>query len=107
MIGGFLELTGAHRGEVKIVITSAKPLDKSFASRLESTLKSSKYATTEGAKTTSFEFKVNPAIQGGLTVDLGDRTIDLSVASRVNKFNALLHGMFLFKKMDLLTSESI
>lgn len=27
-------------------------------------------------------------------MDFGDKSIDLSVASRVNKLNSLLHGMF-------------
>lgn len=29
-----------------------------------------------------------------MTVDLGDRSVDLSVANRVNKLNALLRGMY-------------
>lgn len=34
--------------------------------------------------------KVNPAILGGIVVDFGDKSIDLSVASRVNKLNSML-----------------
>ncbi|KAL4402823.1 ATP synthase F0 subcomplex subunit OSCP Atp5 [Malassezia pachydermatis] len=90
VIEGFLQLTSAHRGEVIITITSAKPLDKSITSRLESTLKSSQFATTNGAKSVKFDYKVNASLQGGLSVDLGDRSVDLSVANRVNKLNALL-----------------
>lgn len=90
VIEGFLELTSAHRGEVIITITSAKPLDKSIASRLESTLKGSQFASTNGAKSVKFDYKVNSSLQGGITVDLGDRSVDLSVANRVNKLNALL-----------------
>lgn len=77
-----------------MVITSAKALDKSAASRLESSLKSSQYANQAGAKTVKFEYKINPTLKGGLTVDMGDRTIDLSVANRVNKLNALLRGTY-------------
>lgn len=29
-----------------------------------------------------------------MTVDLGDRSVDLSVANRVNKLNALLRGTY-------------
>ena len=36
--------------------------------------------------------QVNPGILGGIVVDFGDKTIDLSVSSRVNKLNALLKG---------------
>ena len=38
--------------------------------------------------------QVNPAILGGLLVDFGDKTIDLSVSSKVNKPNALLQREF-------------
>jgi F-type H+-transporting ATPase subunit O len=34
--------------------------------------------------------KVNPEIVGGLVVEIGDRTIDLSVAARIAKMNKLL-----------------
>ena len=34
--------------------------------------------------------QVNPAVLGGVVVDFGDKTIDLSVVSRVNKLNGLL-----------------
>lgn len=34
--------------------------------------------------------QVNPDIVGGLIVEVGDRTIDLSVSSRIAKMNKLL-----------------
>lgn len=34
--------------------------------------------------------QVNPDIMGGLVVEIGDRTIDLSVSSRIHKMNKLL-----------------
>lgn len=34
--------------------------------------------------------QVNPEIRGGLVVEVGDRTIDLSVASKMAKMNKLL-----------------
>jgi len=38
--------------------------------------------------------QVNPSVLGGLIVDFGDKTIDLSVLSRVTKFNALLQRVY-------------
>lgn len=35
--------------------------------------------------------QVNPDIVGGLVVEVGDRTIDLSVSSRLAKMNKLLN----------------
>ena len=37
--------------------------------------------------------QVNPSILGGIIVDFGDKSIDLSVASRVTKLNNLLQRM--------------
>ena len=34
--------------------------------------------------------QVNPEIKGGLIVEVGDRTIDLSVSSKIAKMNKLL-----------------
>jgi F-type H+-transporting ATPase subunit O len=34
--------------------------------------------------------QVNPEIVGGLVVEIGDRTIDLSVSSKVSRMNKLL-----------------
>ncbi|KAL8292249.1 hypothetical protein RQP46_001715 [Phenoliferia psychrophenolica] len=88
VINDFLEIMSAHRGEVKVVITSAVPLEKDIQKRLEDALKQSVRAT-EG-KTMIFENKVSESVLGGLVVDFGDKTIDLSVASKVNKLNASL-----------------
>lgn len=88
MIEGFLQLMGAHRGEVEVVVTSATALDKQTASRLEAAIKQSQFASK--GKSVKITQKVNPTIQGGLVVDFGDRSVDLSVSSRVNKLNTLL-----------------
>ncbi|TFK78856.1 hypothetical protein K466DRAFT_606606, partial [Polyporus arcularius HHB13444] len=56
--------------------------------RLETLLKQSQAA--QQAKSLKITNKVNPAVLGGVVVDFGDKTIDLSVASRVNKLNSLL-----------------
>lgn len=86
----FARLMAAHRGEVEVTITSAAPLDKSHVQRLESALSGSSIAQKAGGQKVKFVHKVNPGIQGGLTVDFGDRSVDLSVASKVRKLNQLL-----------------
>ncbi|GAA5868185.1 hypothetical protein JCM1840_006174 [Sporobolomyces johnsonii] len=88
VIADFLEIMSAHRGEVKVTITTAAPLEKDLQKRLEDSLKSSKVA--QGGKTLIIENKVNEAVLGGLVIDFGDKTLDLSVASRVSKLNAQL-----------------
>lgn len=90
VIQGFQDLMTAYRGEVEVTVTSATPLDKSTISRIESALKGSQIAASGHGKTLKIVQKVNPAIQGGLVVDFAGNTVDLSVASKVNKLNTLL-----------------
>ena len=91
VIDDFLEIMSAHRGEVKVTITTAQPLEKDLQKRLEDSLKQS--ALAGQGKTLIIQNKVNEAVLGGLIVDFGDKTVDLSVASRVNKLNATLQGI--------------
>ncbi|KAI0633453.1 OSCP, subunit 5 of the stator stalk of mitochondrial F1F0 ATP synthase [Trametes polyzona] len=88
VIEGFNELVAGYKGELNVTITSAAPLPKDIQTRLETLLKQSQAA--QQAKSLKITNKVNPAVLGGVVVDFGDKTIDLSVASRVNKLNSLL-----------------
>ncbi|GAA5987965.1 hypothetical protein JCM11641_005966 [Rhodosporidiobolus odoratus] len=88
VIENFFEIMSAHRGEVKVVITTAAPLEKDLQKRLEDSLKASQLASS--GKKLVIENKVNQAVVGGLVIDVGDKTIDLSVASRVSRLNAQL-----------------
>ncbi|CDO76010.1 hypothetical protein BN946_scf184665.g2 [Trametes cinnabarina] len=88
VIEGFNELFANYKGELNVTITSAAPLPKEIQSRLEALLKQSQAA--QQAKSLKITNKINPAVLGGVVVDFGEKTIDLSVASRVNKLNNLL-----------------
>jgi len=88
VIAGFNELVAKYKGEVEVIVTSATPLDKSNLTRLETILKQSQVG--QKAKTLKVANKVNPSVLGGIVVDFGEKTIDLSVSSRVNKLNSLL-----------------
>jgi len=88
VIEGFNDLFAKYKGELEVTVTSAQPLSSDILKRLESTLKQSQAA--QQAKTLKLTNKVNSSVLGGIIVDFGDKTIDLSVSSRVNKLNALL-----------------
>jgi F-type H+-transporting ATPase subunit O len=77
----------AYRGELEVTVTSAEPLDQKTMARLEKALKGTSLA--EG-KTLKFNNRVQPSVLGGLLVDFGDKTIDLTAASKVNRFNSAL-----------------
>ncbi|TGJ86792.1 hypothetical protein E0Z10_g1949 [Xylaria hypoxylon] len=84
----FGELISASRGEVELIVTSTQPLDNRTLSRLETAISKSQYVGQ--GKKLKVTNTVNPDILGGLVVEIGDRTIDLSVSSKIAKLNKLL-----------------
>ncbi|KAL7799665.1 ATP synthase delta subunit domain-containing protein [Trichoderma ceciliae] len=84
----FGQIISAARGEVEMTVTSAQALDPKTLSRLETAVAKSAYVGQ--GKKLKVTNTVNPDIVGGLVVEVGDRTIDLSVSSRISKMNKLL-----------------
>ncbi|KAI3327988.1 OSCP-domain-containing protein [Xylariaceae sp. AK1471] len=85
----FSELISASRGEIEMTVTSAQQLDNKTLSRLETAVSKSQYVGQ--GKKLKVTNQVNPDILGGLVVEIGDRTIDLSVSSKIAKMNKLLN----------------
>lgn len=92
----FNTLMAAYRGELEVVVTSAEPLDSKTMNRLEKALKGS--ALADG-KTLKFTNKVNPSVLGGLLVDIGDKTIDATAATRVNRYNSALARELVWRRV--------
>ncbi|KAI1473991.1 hypothetical protein K445DRAFT_321450 [Daldinia sp. EC12] len=84
----FGQIMSASRGEVELVITSAQQLDNKTLSRIENAIAKSPYVGQ--GKKLKVTNQVNPDILGGLVVEIGDRTIDLSVSAKIAKLNKLL-----------------
>ncbi|KAF2090249.1 OSCP-domain-containing protein [Saccharata proteae CBS 121410] len=84
----FTQLMSAYRGEVELTVTSAAPLDNKTLRQLENAVSKSKFVGQ--GKKLKVVSKVNPDIKGGLVVEIGDRTIDLSVSSKIARMNKLL-----------------
>jgi len=83
-------ISRTHTSNPSPTLPPSQPLDSTLQKRLEAALKASQIAASRGGKTIKIESKVNPSIQGGLKIDFGDKTVDLSVSSRVGQLNALL-----------------
>jgi len=81
-------LFDAYKGVVEATITSSKPLDSKILKRLQAAIQKSSFVG-EG-KTLKVSNPVNPDILGGLVVEVGDKTVDLSVASKVAKLNQVI-----------------
>merc|ERR1712098_840578 len=84
----FSTLMSAARGEVEMTITSAAPLENKMVKQLETAVSKSQYVG-QGQKLKVVP-KVDPEIRGGLIVEIGDRTIDLSVSAKMARMNKLL-----------------
>ncbi|KAK9322353.1 OSCP/delta subunit of ATPase [Lipomyces orientalis] len=89
VIEKFGTLMSAYKGEVEATITSAAPLDSKVLSRIESAIAKSQFVGN--GKKLKVSNKVNPDILGGLIVEVGDRTVDLSVSSKISRLNALIN----------------
>jgi len=83
----FGTLMSAARGELELLVTSASKLDDKLIKRLEAAIAKSEYSQGKKLKTVT---KVNPDILGGLVVEIGERTIDLSVSGKISRLNKLL-----------------
>lgn len=78
-------LFDAYKGVVEATITSSKPLDSKILKRLQTAIQKSSFVGD--GKTLKVSNPVNPDILGGLIVEVGDKTVDLSVVSKVAKLN--------------------
>ncbi|KAJ6789776.1 hypothetical protein PWT90_06481 [Aphanocladium album] len=85
----FNTIMAASRGEVEMTVTSAQPLDNKTLAKLETAVSKSQYVGA--GKKLKVTNEVNSDIIGGLVVEVGDRTIDLSVSSRIAKMNKVLN----------------
>ncbi|KAG5520141.1 hypothetical protein PMAC_001217 [Pneumocystis sp. 'macacae'] len=81
-------LMSAKKGEIEVIITSAFPLDSQSLNRLESAISKSKHIGS--GKKLKITNKINENIIGGIIVEIGNYTIDLSVAHKILKLNKIL-----------------
>lgn len=81
-------LNSAHNGVVEATVVSAKALDSKTIQRLTKAIQGSKFVGQ--GKTLKITNEVNPDILGGLVVEVGDNTVDLSVSAKVTKLNKVL-----------------
>ncbi|RKP38978.1 OSCP/delta subunit of ATPase [Dimargaris cristalligena] len=88
VIGAYNSLMAAHRGEVQVTVTSSKALSANQLNKLKTSL--TKGNLVPDAKSLTVNNKVNPSIVGGLIIEFGDKTIDMSLASRLAKLDKLL-----------------
>ena len=87
MIDAFLATLAARRGEVTAHVTSAAPLATAQVDALKAQL-----ARAVG-KSVNLEFKVEPALLGGLVVKVGSRMVDSSLKSKLQRLQLAMKGI--------------
>lgn len=75
----FRMLVARHKGEVTAQVTVAEKLSDQNREALQGALKS-----VTGGKDIDFDVKVDPAIIGGLIVQVGSRMVDSSLRTKLN-----------------------
>lgn len=87
IIEKFETLINASKGLVEATVTSATELDKKTVNRIQSAIAASSFV---GEGELKLNLKVNPDILGGLIVEVAERTVDVSVASKIARLNHVL-----------------
>jgi len=90
IIDGFEEIMKAHRGELIVKITSATPLNNAQIETLKQIVKTNLLPKSDPSTTPKILVSVDPKILGGLVVEVGDKTVDLSVSTRLAGINKAL-----------------
>ena len=86
VIRAFDMLAARHRGEIKAEVTSAHPLDDDQVAALRATLKS------RMGRDIAVDMNVDPAILGGLVVQIGSQMIDGSIRTKLNTLATAMKG---------------
>lgn len=84
----FGKLTDDYNGVVNASVTTVAPMEGKLLKRIEKALQGSKFVGQ--GKTLRLQNQVDPQIKGGLIVEIDEKTVDLSVAARLQKLNKIL-----------------
>jgi len=87
VIDNYMEIITAAKGEVNAVITSAAPLPEEEKAAIRAQLVS---FLDKGQTKVESVFKVDASLVSGITVEIGDKFLDASVATQLKKLHSLL-----------------
>nr|AOE23897.1 mitochondria ATP synthase subunit O-like protein [Apostichopus japonicus] len=80
------KIMSAHRGEVVCTVTTAKPLDANKQKQLNEALQG---FLKKGEKL-NLNLNVDAAVIGGMVVEIGDKYVDMSTATKVKQMTNLI-----------------
>merc|ERR1712024_427684 len=82
----FKTIMAAQRGEVICEVTSAKPLDAAMSKEVEAAIG----GLLKSGEKSKISYKVDPSIIGGLVVSVCDKYVDMSIGSKLKKYEAMI-----------------
>ncbi|XP_034704008.1 ATP synthase subunit O, mitochondrial [Vitis riparia] len=88
----FLDLTMAHKGEVRAVVTTVIPLPTEEEKELKETLQD----IIGHGKKVKLEQKIDPSILGGLVVEFSQKVFDMSIKTRSQQMERFLRDPISF-----------
>lgn len=86
MIAAYQSLVSTHKGETRAEVTSAFPLSDAQQAAIAAQLR------TRMGRDVSLDTRVDPAIMGGLVVQIGSQMIDSSIRTRLNTLAMAMKG---------------
>ncbi|XP_066542937.1 ATP synthase subunit O, mitochondrial [Hoplias malabaricus] len=86
VISAFGKMMSAHRGEVTCTVTTAQVLDEANLAELKVALN----GFLAKGETIKLETKTDPSILGGMIVSIGDKYVDMSTKTKVQKLTKLM-----------------
>lgn len=86
VVTSFKTIMAAHRGEVVCEITSAKPLDATMKKDVEGAIAS----FLKSGQKSQISYSVDPSIIGGMVVSIGDKFVDMSMASKLKRYEEII-----------------
>ncbi|KAJ0989085.1 hypothetical protein J5N97_007441 [Dioscorea zingiberensis] len=91
----FIDLTMAHKGEVKVIVTTVIPLPAEEEKELKQTLQD----IIGQGKTVMVEQKIDPNILGGLIVEFELKVLDMSIRTRAKQMEKFLREPVNFESL--------
>ncbi|XP_023597092.1 ATP synthase subunit O, mitochondrial isoform X1 [Trichechus manatus latirostris] len=86
VISAFSTIMSVHRGEVPCTVTTASPLDSASLSELKTVLNS----FLRPGQVLKLEVKTDPSILGGMIVRIGEKYVDMSAKSKIQKLSKVM-----------------
>ncbi|KAM5334820.1 ATP synthase peripheral stalk subunit OSCP, mitochondrial [Glossophaga mutica] len=90
VVSAFSTMMSVHRGEVPCAVTTASPLDEASLSELKTVLNS----FLSKNQILKLEVKTDPSIMGGMIVRIGEKYVDMSARTKIQKLSKAMREAF-------------